>query len=59
VQIGDLIRIKDESGIVYGTGLYLRAEYTWKNWHCVLVDGKEYKFDEPFWELEIVNKKEE
>ena len=57
LKVGDLLKIKSASrSIVMEYGIFLGMETTWKEWHRVWINGKEYKFDEPFWELKVISK---
>jgi len=60
VKVGDLVAIKsnmgDDMGKVYCTGIYLGTSNTWKDWHLVCdMKGRQMKWDEPFWILEVIS----
>jgi len=62
VKVGDLVVIKSNTGSdigkVYCTGIYLGTEVTWKDWHLVCdLKGRKMKWDEPFWQLEVISEK--
>ena len=69
MQVGDLVEVKAaDDGFVYGVGIYLGIETTWKEWQMVYIihpwqlsrsDLRGTPFDEPYWKLEIISKKEE
>ena len=69
MQVGDLVAIKSNTGSDIGkvccTGIYLGTETTWKDsaimrtvWHLVYdMKGGRTKWDEPFWQLEVLSEK--
>ena len=57
MQVGDLIKVTSASRpVVTEVGIFLGMQHDWKEWHRVLVKGKEQKYDEPFWEIEVIGK---
>jgi len=58
VKVGDLVKVTSASRpIVTEVGIFLGMERDWKEWYRILVKDKELKYDEPFWEFEVINKK--
>jgi hypothetical protein len=57
VKVGDLVKVTSASRpIVTEVGIFLGIHHDWKEWNRILVKGKELKYDEPFWEFEVINK---
>jgi hypothetical protein len=58
VKVGDLVKVTSASRpIVTEVGIFLGIHRDWKEWNRILVRDKVLKYDEPFWEFEIINKK--
>lgn len=58
MKVGDLVKVTSASRpIVTEVGIFLGMERDWKEWYRILVKDKELKYDEPFWEFEVINKK--
>jgi len=58
MQVGDLVKVTSASRpIVTEVGIFLGMDHDWKEWYRILVKDKVLKYDEPFWEFEIINKK--
>ena len=60
MSVGDLVIVKSNNGNdvgkIYCTGIYLGTQRTWKDWHIVRdFKGNTMHWDEPFWELEVIN----
>ena len=58
MKVGDLVKVTSASRpIVTEIGIFLGMDRDWKEWYQILVKDKVLKYDEPFWEFEIINKK--
>ena len=58
MKVGDLVKVTSASRpIVTEVGIFLGIHRDWKEWNRILVKGKELKYDEPFWEFEVISKK--
>jgi len=66
MKVGDLVRvISTDDDLVYGVGVYLGIETTWKDWYMVhVVHPKGMSspvltgtpFDKPYWKLDVISK---
>jgi len=57
VKVGDLVRVTSASRpIVTNIGIFVGMTGTWKEWYRIVVNNKELRYDEPFWEFEVLNK---
>ena len=58
VRKGDIVQITStdpNDNLVYGWGIYMGEEYTWKMWHVVRnLLGKMERWDEPYWQIQKV-----
>jgi hypothetical protein len=58
MKVGDLVRVTSASRpIITEIGVFLGMSESWKEWYRVWVRGKEQRYDEPFWEIEVINER--
>ena len=58
MKVGDLVRVTSASRpIVTEIGVFLGMSESWKEWYRVWVHDKELRYDEPFWEIEVINER--
>jgi hypothetical protein len=55
MKVGDLVRVSDSHGLPFAIGVYLGVMTGWKEFHLIHHDGQAYRYDEPFWQLEVIS----